>query len=301
MHLRHVAPALVLAGAFALAAGGAAAASPPKSPLPAPSLALPAPGKTLPAAARAAGARAPRGYTIVSSGLLGAPAGVQTRGRVECPFPLVPLGGGVFVQSTSTLASVNSTFPTSTGWVADVNNGSQADTGFSVSVICASRPKVYALVESETVSNPAGPAQALARCPRGTKAFGGGVLSSSGSLQVNVGATIVNTHGWFASENNDSSGGGTINAFAICGKLRGYATVVGATVLNPANSQTFSFASCPPGSVVIGGGVNTSAINGGANVNSSIVGAGEWDSYENNDTPANFFELTEVECAGVAT
>lgn len=155
MHIRRMAPALVLAGACALAAAGAAAAeSSPKSPGAAPSLSLAAPGKPSPALTFAASARLPKGYTVVSSGVLSSPVGTQVRGTATCPFPLVPLGGGVFIQSLSTLASVNSTFPTSTGWVGDVNNASDAATTFSVSVICAQRPKVYAIVEGDTVSNP---------------------------------------------------------------------------------------------------------------------------------------------------
>jgi hypothetical protein len=286
MHLRRVAPSIVLAGACALVA---------------PSLALPDPGKTPPAGTLTASARLPKGYTIVRSGILLAPAGAQTRGEVDCPSPLVPLGGGVFVSSLSTVASVNSTFPTSTGWVAYVNNRSQADTGFSLSVICATRPRVYTLVESGTISNPVGQAQAFARCPKGMEAFSGGVDSSSSSLLVNVAATIVTTRGWTARENNASSDGDTIVAFAICGRLRGYAAIPGLTVVNPAGFQTFSSASCPAGSAVIGGGINTSSTSEGVDVNSSIVGAGEWDSYENNNTAVSAFELSEVECAGVAT
>lgn len=133
------------------------------------------------------------------------------------------------------------------------------------------------------------------------KPFSGGVLSSSGSIFVNVGATINSTRGWVARENNASSGGGVINAFAICGKIAGYATVVGVTVPNPASTQTFSFATCPAGSVVIGGGTNTNSTSVGVNVNSSIVSGLDWHSDENNATAVGFLVLTEVICAGVAS
>src|SRR5579862_472027 len=177
MHARHVAPALVLAGACVLAAaGGAAAGAPTKSPSAAATVALAAPGKTSPAVTLAAGAKLPKGYTVVSSGVMSSPVGTQVRGTATCPFPLVPLGGGVFIQSLSTLASVNSSFPTSTGWVGDVNNGSDAATTFSVSAICAQRPKAYAIVEGDTVSNPAGEATASVQCPAHLKPFSGGVL-----------------------------------------------------------------------------------------------------------------------------
>jgi hypothetical protein len=305
MHLRGAVSPLLLAGACLIAAAGTAAAAdvPPKSPHDA-AIASPAvpSGRALHSGALAAGARSPKGYEIVRSGSFDAPPGEQVRGSADCLFPLVPLGGGVLVQSSSTLVNVNTTHPTSTGWVVDVNNGSDADTTFVVSVICAREPKLYTVVASLAVDDPpGGQAQASVACPRGTRPFSGGVLSSSESVLVNINSTIVDAHGWTARESNASAAGAEINAFVVCGKLGGYATVIGPNGFMAAQSQTPTFVDCPAGSVAIGGGTTTSSTSIDVNVNSSTVGIGEWDSFENNATDVNeqFLVRTEIECAGV--
>src|SRR4051812_45879960 len=63
------------------------------------------------ALAPAAAARPPKGYTVVSSGRLPAPAGTQTHGTVSCPAGLVPLGGGVLTNSSSVGVSVGNAAP----------------------------------------------------------------------------------------------------------------------------------------------------------------------------------------------
>src|SRR5262249_38201270 len=85
----------------------------------------------------------PRGYLIVASGAVSSPAHTQRYRQVLCPQPLLPLGGGGFVQSTSTAVDVNSSFPVGLGWEADVNNNSGSPTTFTVYAICGNEPKHY--------------------------------------------------------------------------------------------------------------------------------------------------------------
>src|SRR3954451_17673394 len=139
MPLTRLAPALLLAAACLLAAATLAAADRGKQAAPAQRAAAAAPGKPVPATVTPAVALL-RGYTLVSSPILAAPAGRQTHGAVDCPAGLVPLGGSAFIQSGSTVASINSSFPTPTGWAADVNDASAADTTFEVLAFCAERP-----------------------------------------------------------------------------------------------------------------------------------------------------------------
>jgi hypothetical protein len=288
MHQTGRAAALAAFGACALAVVAAAAAGTPMKPAP---------------AVVAPGASAPLGYTIVTSDPVSTPAGAQTGGGAFCPTGLVALGGGVVVQSASTLTGVNGSFPAAAGagWIAQVNNGSTTDTSFRVSVICARMPRLYTIVESNPVPNPAETqSAAFADCPAHTKPFSGGVFSDSGLPSTNIATTLVTKHGWVVSESNASSSNADITAFAVCGKVRGYATFAGQTVLNPAQRQSSSFAACPPGSVVIGGGTHSSAVGIESSVNTSIVGASEWDSAENNNAPSGILQThTEVECAGV--
>src|SRR5690348_2381579 len=102
MRRGHLLGALLLAGACGLTAAGANAAG----------------------VLRAAGAapKPPRGYTVVTSTVVGTTPSSRTHGEVACPSGLVPLGGGVAIQSTSTHANVNSSFPLPHGWAAEVTN-----------------------------------------------------------------------------------------------------------------------------------------------------------------------------------
>src|SRR3954470_24800556 len=75
---------------------------------------------TLGAIAAQAAATGLHGLTVVSSGPILSPLGVQHRGSVSCPRGFVPLGGGAFVHGLT--ANINGSFPTSTRWVLHGNN-----------------------------------------------------------------------------------------------------------------------------------------------------------------------------------
>src|SRR5262249_27589960 len=148
-------------------------------------LALAAAGMLVPAPGLAV-AHAPKGFTVVSSGDLVSFAGRQTHGSVECPPGRVPLGGGV---ATGLFAgqTISSSYPTATGWAADVNNPGVANSTFSVIVTCSRPPKRYTIFNTPATDAPAGAhAGATAVCPAGTNALGGGVFSDSGSLVVTL-------------------------------------------------------------------------------------------------------------------
>jgi hypothetical protein len=302
MHIRATAPVLTLACAGALATGATAAADlPPRPVLPAAAGApIAMPANVFPGVAHVVG-RLPRGYTIVSTGQVNAPAGQQTGARVSCPFPLVPLGGGVFQTSARTSASVNSSAPTPTGWAADVNNGDSFNTLFTVTAICARAPKLYTQVSSNGVQNPPGSqTESIAQCPQGTKPLSGGVQSSAFSLSVNVNTSVVAGRGWITFENNASGQNEAVDTVVVCGKVSGYLVVGGTAVDSPPNDQSSSVASCPAGSVVIGGGTTTNAANVGVNINTSTIVGSQWESFVNNATTFDFVQATIVICAGAS-
>jgi hypothetical protein len=264
-------------------------------------VALACAGSLAPGVARAAAVRLPRGYTVVSTGQVNAPAGQQTGAFVNCPFPLVPLGGGVFQTSARTNASVNSSAPTPTGWAADVNNGDSFNTLFTVTAICARAPKLYTQVSSNGVPNPPGSqTESFAQCPQGTRPLSGGAQSSSFSLSVNVNTSVVAGRGWITFEDNASGQNEAVDTVVVCGKVSGYLVVGGATVDSPPNDQSSSVASCPAGSVVIGGGTTTNAANVGVNINTSTILGSQWESFVNNATAIDFAQATSVICAGAS-
>ncbi|MGN6377474.1 MAG: hypothetical protein ACTHNU_00835 [Gaiellales bacterium] len=129
----------------------------------------------------------PPGYLILDTNQMNAPQGAQTRGSAQCPTGTVPLGGGVVVSSTSTLASVSASFPEGPFWVGIVTNDSGADTTFQIEVECAKRPPGYTVIQSAIVRSPDTlQASVLATCPSGTRPLGGGGETTSPSVFENM-------------------------------------------------------------------------------------------------------------------
>jgi len=61
----------------------------------------------------------------------------QTPVTNTCFAPRVPLSGGAFIDSTSTLVSLNSTVAAGTGWTSWVNNATGAGVNVEPIVVCA--------------------------------------------------------------------------------------------------------------------------------------------------------------------
>jgi hypothetical protein len=277
--------ALALAGVCALSLASVAAASP---------------GKPLPGPAPAVSTDSvPPGYTQVHSGLLPAADQAQTRGSATCPAGTVPLGGGVFVLSQSTLANVNSSFPTANGWIADVNNASGAATSFEVSVICGLQPKHYSIVQSDQVLNPAAShTTGAATCPIGSKPLGGGALSNSSSTFVNLNSTFPKGSSWRVAENNSTTTDKSFSVFAVCGKLAGYQVLQGLDLPTPGGAQSLVSVTCPDSQLAISGGALSSSSSIGVNLNGSTIDGRNWNSWINNSTAVNATARPIVVCAG---
>jgi hypothetical protein len=277
MQWRRLVPALGLAGACGLLAAPSVSAT----------------------AAQAGSARPPRGYTLVGSSTLVAPAGEQTRGVVACPPGLVPLSGSAGIHSTSVLASVNSSFPLGNNWIADVNNASATDVTFEVDAVCARQPKSYAVVVGPLVQNPSGSqVRAAADCPQGSKPLGGGVASSSFSIFANINTTIPSLRSWVVFVNNASADDADLSARVVCGKLPGYTVSFGSVVANPAGSHTPSFATCPAPTVPIGGGGGSSSTSVAVNIGGMGTAGSDFLSSENNASGVDFVSSTVAICAG---
>jgi hypothetical protein len=220
-------------------------------------------------AASGVAAKAPRGYTVVTSPVFGTTPPGRTHGEVTCPTGLVPLGGGVVIQSTRVDVNVNSSFPLANGWAAEVTNNSPFAFSFAVLAVCALQPNHYAIVRGPATPNNAGTqVTAFATCPAGAQPLGGGAASGSPSVFANMHATAPDGSSWEAVMNNGSAPDTTVTAFAVCGTLGGYAVVGGSQGSAPQGSETPFFAACPAGKVPISGGAVTSsqdiAVNAGS-------------------------------------
>jgi hypothetical protein len=230
-----------------------------------------------PAAAAATSPKLPKGYTVVVSPTFFAAPGAQIRGTVDCPAGTVPLGGGGFSHSGSTAVNLNSSFPTSTGWAVDLNNGTTGTSAFEVHVVCGRTPKRYVVVASDSALIPAHDQDsAFAFCPQGTRILGGGGLSDSGLLTVNLNSTFPETGEWRVDEANRSDLDTHLTSFAICGRLPGLAVVRGPGVVVEPNIQATLTATCPLSTVPIAGGDFSFSAGATNTVNTSIPTADGW-------------------------
>jgi hypothetical protein len=220
-------------------------------------------------------------------------------GHIECPTGTVPLGGGVFVQSNSTAANINSSAPTPTGWSGWVNNTSGETTFFQVQVICAKQPPRYSVVSSAENVPGQSHLEVFAECPKGSKPLGGGGFTTSQSLSVNLSSTYASGQGWRASLHNNGVTTTLLQTYAVCGKVRGYSVAVGPEVFTPPLTQTQLFVACPAPTVATGGGALTLTSNLAVNLNSTIAFNGGWETFVNSATTLQETAIPVVVCAGI--
>ena len=295
-------PLAAALASLALAAS-TAVADPGKTPVPgapgAPGVS--APGKTAPDQTPNRPAKAPPGYVRVVAVFTSA-TDVQTRGSVACPAGTVVFGGGVFVSSSNINININSSFPAGNGWVADVDNVSGGSVGFTVHAVCATQPKKYTIVASPLFTSPA-ESQAIGTvaCPARTVVLGGGSLSSSGSVAVNINSTLPEGNGWRVDQNTNTNFGTGFTVFAICGKKpRGYTVSSSAPVANPAGNQTRAAVNCPAGQVPLSGGGRSNSSSPAVDLNTSAPLPSGWEVFEDNTSGFGDAAITAlVICAGV--
>jgi hypothetical protein len=279
MSRRQLFRALLLAGACGLTAAGASAA-----------------------AARLAiggAAKPPRGYTVVTSTVFGATPSGRTHGEVTCPGGLVPLGGGVVIQSTNVHVNVNSSFPLTHGWAAEITNSTSSDFSFAVLAVCARQPSNYSIVRGPATPNNAGTqVTAFATCPAGAKPLGGGAASGSPSVFANIHATAPDGSSWAGVMNNGGPSDTTVAAFAVCGTLPGYTIAGGSQGVDLQGTETPFFASCPGGKVPISGGAVTTSQDIGVNSGSMLpIGSG-FEYFMNNEVGNPAIVGAVAVCAG---
>ena len=241
----------------------------------------------------------PKGYVVVSSAALTSNAGTQTHGSVVCPTGKVPLGGGVFFSSGSVLANINSSYPTATGWSADVNNASASASSFNVYVTCSKKPAHYALVSgaSTTVNAGAQVSNITATCTAPAKPLGGGLFSNTTSTLANVNSSIPVTGGWRVDANNASGSPESVTTYLVCGTLKKYHEVTGTATTNAAGTQTGVTVACGTG-VAVGGGGFSSSGSTAVSLNTTYPVSGGWRTYENNNSTATASITPYAICSG---
>ncbi|HEY1914940.1 MAG TPA: hypothetical protein VGH27_05120 [Streptosporangiaceae bacterium] len=261
-----------------------------------------------PAAAAKSGPAAtkPASYKIVSADFTAA-SGLDTAGSVTCPkvkgVQTVPLSGGALIDGNSLQTSINSSWPTATGWHARVNNASAAATGFSVYAVCAKKLTGYVQQESAAVSNPANTQNGAGyECPAADVLLGGGAESTSHSTLVNLDSSWpAGTSIWYVYLNNASTAHASFHVYHVCAKLNvtatSYQLVAGTPVVNAAGTQSGASVFCPDALATIGGGLVSSSTSIDVTLNTTFPFAGGWGGDENNNSGASNNLTAYVLCA----
>ena len=221
---------------------------------------------------------APPGYHLIRSGPipLRPDRVLDTGGSITCPTGTVPWGGGAgFTGGTPGVGeNVNTSAPSGNGWRARYNNANgRPNDDFAVVGICANAPQGYTTQFSAVDNPPMTQVSAVAMCPTGTVLLGGGVLSTSDS--VNAFATSAfprGPHAYAGSMWNGTARDEKFDVFAICGaKPPGYTIVRSSETLTvAATTDIASGASCPKGTSLISGGVNVTNARPTVNIGAAI-------------------------------
>jgi hypothetical protein len=114
-------------------------------------------------------------------------------------------------------------------------------------------------------------ASGTATCPSGTELVGGGVsLEDTPALTQAIVTSAPSAGGgtWHGTVDNPIMAGSDFIVWAECvTKIAKYAIVAGTTVDNPAGAQTSASASCPAGTVALGGGGQLSSSSTAVSLN----------------------------------
>jgi hypothetical protein len=161
------------------------------------------------------------GYLQQKSAAVSNPADSQNGAGYECPKGDQLLGGGALSTSRSTLVNLDSSWPAGTSiWYVYVNNASSTRVSFNVYHVCAKlnvSATKYQLVAGSPVVNAAGTQSSVSVfCPDGLATIGGGVLTSSTSIDVTLNTTFPFAGGWGGDENNGSSADANLTAYVLC-------------------------------------------------------------------------------------
>jgi hypothetical protein len=164
----------------------------------------------------------PKGYVRSNAaGPVSNPAGQQDSAAISCPAGDVLFGGGAAARSHSVSVAMTSSYPQdSTSWTVAVSNFSTSGETFTVHVICGKAFPGYAIAAT-SASDPAGVQKGIVQhCAATAVVLGGGNQSSNTTnLRIQIKASQpfpASGTSWKAGENNDTTAGTTLTAYAIC-------------------------------------------------------------------------------------
>jgi hypothetical protein len=162
------------------------------------------------------------------------------------------------------------------------------------------KPRGYVQVVGPTTAIGAGlQVRATVACPVGKVPAGGGGVIASSDLRANINSSFPTVNGWAIDVNNGSGAATTASARVTCIIQPRKYVQISVGDLNVAGIETDATAFCPIGTVVLGGGAESNAVDQRVNLNSSfpLSGGNGWRTSMNNGSPSDQFVTTFAICA----
>ena len=225
----------------------------------------------------------------------------RTQAGIGCPdsHPHVT-GGGISIAKTDFDIQVASTDVFGDGWSGEAINNSGQSTEMNVFAICAKRGR-FRYPEADKAGAFGEQVQRGVNCPSGRKLTGGGVDTGLGGARAyrrgGEPAEIASTRpedGPDANSKPDDRWVGSVanssmTVTAVCAKRAGtFKYVHSARAPLPNTGSGFARARCPAGAEVTGGGVDTTGIDVGLEINNSDADSSgfhqSWEATATNDT-----------------
>jgi hypothetical protein len=200
---------------------------------------------------------------------------------------IATLAGGAFMLSaaaagaqTGATAAASKQFP----------RGTPASTGMPGAL-----PAGYAVVSSAPFDAPSGmQSHGFVTCPGLKQPAGGGAFVESGSVLANINSSYPGGRSWEVDVNNTSGADTSFTVYAVC--LASSSTyTIATTTSTTGQGERDAAIDCPGTTKVIGGGVLSSSLSTGVNVDSSTPfrlgsGASGWEVFmsSTDTTPTNY-------------
>jgi hypothetical protein len=170
----------------------------------------------------------------------------------------------------------------------------------SADALLGRKPPGYVQVTGAAVTIGAGfQERATVSCPVGKVPAGGGGVVASSDVRANINSSLPFGNGWAIDVNNATGASTTASARVICIKPPRKYVVISVGDLNLSSTETAGTAFCPTGTVVLGGGAESNAVDLRVNLNSSfpLSGGNGWRTDTNNGSPSDQFVTTFAICA----
>jgi hypothetical protein len=160
-------------------------------------------------------AKQPKGYTVVTSAE-NVPGQSHLEVFAECPKGSKPLGGGGFTSSLSTSVNLSGSYASGQGWRSILHNQGVTTTLLQTYAVCG-RVKGYFVAVGPEAGTPGGSqTQLFVSCPAPLVPLGGGVLTLTSNLSVNLNSSIAFNGGWETFVNNASNRFETAIPVVVC-------------------------------------------------------------------------------------